>query len=142
MLPIERKNEFLRYIMITESYDEWSKVVYVYMINKNIKNWKEGFDFVVKHSDDPPWAAYLMARRGHAEPEWAMKVIENATIGDPSWVAYCMLMCKYVKPEWVMKVIENDTIGEPSHFACFMARDGYATQEWFEEIRRKNNVSS
>jgi len=107
MLPVERKNEFLRYVMITESLDRWASVVYDYILDNNIKNWKEGFDFVVKHSDDPPLAAYRMVKYGLAEPEWAKKVIENATTGNQLVVAHLMV------------------------------RYGYATKEWCQEIKRK-----
>jgi len=111
MLPVERKNEFLRYVMITKPYDEWYSVVYDYIIDNNIMNWKEGFDFVVKYAGDPLLVAYLMVRRKHVKPEWARKVIENATTGDPSLAAY------------------------------WMAADGFATKEWYKEIKRENNAS-
>jgi len=142
MFPIERKNEFLRYVMITESYDEWSDVVFEYIENNNIKNWKEGFNFVVEYSDDPSWHAFRMARDGYTEPEWAMKVIKNATTGNPSEAAYNMVRYKLAKPEWARKVIENATIGDPLWAAYWMAKDGYATQEWYEEIKRKFNASN
>jgi len=173
MFPVERKNEFLRYVMITEPYDEWSGVVFNYIKeNNNIKNWKEGFDFVVKHSDDPSRVAYNMVRYGHAEFEWAKEVIENDTTGSPPLAAYLMVGRKHVKTEWAKEVIKNATIGDPSRAAYFMVKDGFAepewgrkvienattdgqsiiayhmvigghaTQEWYEEIKRKNDVSS
>jgi len=134
MFPVERKNEYLRYVMITKPYDGWSNVVYGYIKENNINNWKEGFDFVINYSYDPLWHAYFMTKHGYAKSEWAMKVIENVTIGDPSWVAYRMVKCGHAEPEWAIEVIENDTIGNQSVAAYCMVRDGYATQEWLEEI--------
>jgi len=140
MLPVERKNEFLRYVMITKPYDEWLSVVYGYIIDNNIKNWKEGFDFVINYSDNPSWVAYHMVKDGDVEPEWGRKVIENDAICNSSWFAYRMVSGGYAEPKWGRKVIENDTIGGPLRAAYFMVKYGFATQEWFEEIKRKNNV--
>jgi len=142
MLPVERKNEFLKYVMITKPYDEWSEVVFNYMKENNIKNWKEGFNFVVEYSRNPSQVAYWMVRDGYAEPEWARKVIENATSGDSSWHAYFMVRRGLAEPEWARKVIENDSIGDPPLAAYFMVNDGDATEEWHENIKRKNDVSS
>jgi len=137
MFPVERKNEFLKYVMITESLDRWSSVVYGYIIDNNIKNWKEGFDFVVKYNDDPSLVAYFMIRDGRAEPEWAMKVIENATSGDPSWAACRMVKDGFATQEWAMKVIESATTGDPSEAAYHMVGrgyGGYAKPQWAKEV--------
>jgi len=137
MFPVERKNEFLKYVMITKPYDKWSKMIYFYIRINNIKNWKEGFDFTVKYTTEPSWFAYHIHRDGNIESEWAKKVIENATSGDSPLYAYLMVRNRYAEPEWAKKIIENATIGDPSRAAYFMVDSGYATEEWLEEAKRK-----
>jgi len=134
MFPVERKNEFLRYVMITEPYDKWYEVVFNYMKENNIKNWKEGFDFITEHSSNPPWFAYWMVRDGHAEPEWAKETIENTIIGNPPVAAYWMVEDGYAELKWAMKVIENATIGDPSRAAYFMVKYGFAESEWTRKV--------
>jgi len=121
--PPKRKEEFLKWVMLTQPKDEWSDVVCGYMDHHQIKNWSVGLNFIIKWTGTPSYVAYYMVVRGFAEPEWAMKVIENAKTGDPSYVAYLMVRYGLAEPQWAMKVIENAKTGTPSHFAYRMVRD-------------------
>jgi len=139
--PPERKQEFLNWVMLTQSKDEWSDMVLKYMEHYQLKNWYKGMEFTIKWSDDSSAYVYWMVKHGYTnDTEWVMKVIENAKTGDPSYVAYWMVRNGYAPQEWAMRVIENDKIGNPFLAAYYMVKDGYAPQEWYYRNFRQNII--
>jgi len=131
--PPKRKDEFLRWVMIATPKYGWWDVVLDYIKYHEIKNWYEGLQLILTCSTDPPRVAYWMVGDGYAEPEWAMKVIENDKVGNPSHFAYEMVRDGLTKDtEWAMRVIENDKTGNPSWAADRMVKHGHAPQEWYD----------
>jgi len=128
--PPKRKDEFLNWVKLTQPKEDWCAKVYAYIRHHDLKGWHEGLDFIVKWGC--PMFACMMAQEGYAEPEWAMKVIENAKTGDPCYAAYNLLIAGLVDHRWVMEIIENNNGGD-LYEANSMVRLKYAPQEWFAE---------
>jgi len=136
--PPDKKDEFLKWVMITQPKGEWYNVVCGYMDHHQIKNWSEGLQFIIKWTSNPPWIAYAVAKKGHAPSEWAMKIIENDKTGDPSWAAYMMVKDGLTNDiEWAMKIIENDKTDNPSMVAYWVVQHGYAPQKWYDKHFRE-----
>jgi len=104
--PPERKNEFLRWVMITQPKDMWYRVVLDYIEHHHVKYWYKGMEFVIKHCDDPCWMACYLAMEGYATAEWARNIIED-NVYQPVGIyiaVYTMEKHGLATPEWANKI--------------------------------------
>jgi len=106
--PPKRKDEFLKYVLLTVEQRAWCGCVRSYMKFYKLKDWREGFDFIIKWTSDRSITAIGLWVDGHINIDWVLPVIEDDEFHNALEAVYYLIINKMLlSPDFPLQEFER-----------------------------------